>query len=492
MPSLAPVRAAPLSRRTLVLGSSAILLIVVWLGVLAYLHVRADRDLRDAVAETQRLDPNWTFDEIEAKRITLPDGLNSATRVREVKKLLPKQWPPEPSIDGTARPGAPPVPVPPAIDGRVTGLAPELALDHELACELRRELVVVQAALERARTLRDLPQGRYAVEWSPDWLGTVLPCQEARAVAILLRLDAAQRAHDGDIDGALASAYALLNAARSIGDEPTALSQLARVSITSTAILTLERTLAQGVSSEPALAAFHQAIDDEMKEPLLLYLARGERAGHYRFFRGLMDGSVHASQMGDRTQPSDGQEDAEMAKLARFATPKMLRLMNAFVEAAKLPPEQQVARLKTINPQLDKNAPEDVLLGLFLPAFDRIAQSNLRFQAHLRCASVALAAERFRQATGRWPGEIAEMVPTFLTAVPLDPFDGQPLRWKPVPMGLVIYSVGPDEADDGGRLDPNRGTRPGTDFGIRLWDAAARRQVPEQLTAMPREEQSSE
>src|SRR5262249_42551873 len=155
--------------------------------------------------------------------------------------------------------------------------------DHQLACNLRRELAGIHEAVERARTLRDLPQGRYAVEWSPDWLGTVLPCQEARAVAILLRLDAGQTAHDGDIDGALSSAYALLNAARSIGDEPTALSQLARVSITSTATLTLERTLAQGVPSEPALAEFQRAIDDEAKEPLLLYLARGERAGHYRF-----------------------------------------------------------------------------------------------------------------------------------------------------------------------------------------------------------------
>ena len=35
----------------------------------------------------------------------------------------------------------------------------------------------------------------------------------------------------------------------------------------------------------------------------------------------------------------------------------------------------------------------------------------------------------------------------------VDPFDGQPLRIKRTEMGPIVYSVGDDLKDDGGKLD---------------------------------------
>jgi hypothetical protein len=96
--------------------------------------------------------------------------------------------------------------------------------------------------------------------------------------------------------------------------------------------------------------------------------------------------------------------------------------------------------------------------------------------ARLRCAIVMLAAERYRLEHGKWPETIAELVPQFLDSVPLDPFDGQPLRWRRREGGMVVYSIGNDLADDGGQVHP-RATNlqsPG-DTGYRLWDVAERR-----------------
>ena len=42
-------------------------------------------------------------------------------------------------------------------------------------------------------------------------------------------------------------------------------------------------------------------------------------------------------------------------------------------------------------------------------------------------------------------------MPLYLNAVPADPFDGQPLRFKRLSKGYVIYSVGSDGRDDGGK-----------------------------------------
>jgi hypothetical protein len=99
-------------------------------------------------------------------------------------------------------------------------------------------------------------------------------------------------------------------------------------------------------------------------------------------------------------------------------------------------------------------------------------------QAALRCTIALVAVERYRLATGRLPATLDELVPRFLAAVPLDPYDGQPLRLRATDEGLTIYSVGPDGQDNGGTLDPKEPKRAGTDVGCRLWRPDRRHQPP--------------
>jgi hypothetical protein len=92
--------------------------------------------------------------------------------------------------------------------------------------------------------------------------------------------------------------------------------------------------------------------------------------------------------------------------------------------------------------------------------------------------TVALAAEHYRQTHKHWPDSLNQLCPQFLSAVPLDPFDGAPLRYRRVEDGVVIYSVGNDGIDDSGHLDPEHINQPGVDVGYRLWDVSKRRQPP--------------
>ena len=69
--------------------------------------------------------------------------------------------------------------------------------------------------------------------------------------------------------------------------------------------------------------------------------------------------------------------------------------------------------------------------------------ANARQLAALANAQAAVALERWRLAhPGRLPDALAELVPAYLAAVPLDPFDGQPVRYRKLPAGYVVYSVG--------------------------------------------------
>ena len=97
-----------------------------------------------------------------------------------------------------------------------------------------------------------------------------------------------------------------------------------------------------------------------------------------------------------------------------------------------------------------------LMSGMFLPALGKVVVRDAEGFVWLRTARIALATERFHLARERWPANLGELVPQYLPEVPVDPFDGQPIRYRLLPRGYVIYSVGSDGRDDGGREPPER------------------------------------
>jgi hypothetical protein len=87
----------------------------------------------------------------------------------------------------------------------------------------------------------------------------------------------------------------------------------------------------------------------------------------------------------------------------------------------------------------------------FLPRIDQ----DTEIIARLRTARVAMAILCWSAAQdGKLPESLAELVPDTLPAIPADPFDEQPLRYRRLPQGFTVYSVGPDFTDNGGKRQP--------------------------------------
>ena len=79
----------------------------------------------------------------------------------------------------------------------------------------------------------------------------------------------------------------------------------------------------------------------------------------------------------------------------------------------------------------------------------------------------AIALKRFQLTQGHWPQRLEELVPDYLAAVPLDPVDGQPLRYRCNADGtFLLYSVGSDGVDDGG--DPTMPKSAGSTYWLNL------------------------
>ena len=84
-------------------------------------------------------------------------------------------------------------------------------------------------------------------------------------------------------------------------------------------------------------------------------------------------------------------------------------------------------------------------------------------------AAIACALERYRLAHGAFPDKLDALVPQYLTKLPHDIINGQPLHYRRTEDGLfLLYSVGWNETDDNGTV-VMKGARPDLEKGDWVW-----------------------
>src|SRR5258707_3970556 len=182
------------------------LLVLGLLGWLFYYCFVADRGVAAAMSEADRLDPGWRIEELQAARPAVSDEENSAPVVLAAEALLPKSWPAWPArpLDHAS------------FKEELYDLSPCVQLDDEQKKEVRAALTQAGPALTRAQKLRDLLRGRYNINCGPGYIYTTLPhLQAPSGIAELFSLECTLRAQENDVDGALASALAILHTGRS-------------------------------------------------------------------------------------------------------------------------------------------------------------------------------------------------------------------------------------------------------------------------------------
>lgn len=78
-------------------------------------------------------------------------------------------------------------------------------------------------------------------------------------------------------------------------------------------------------------------------------------------------------------------------------------------------------------------------------------QVVLEYEAERRMLIADIARARYEIDNGETPNTLGHLVPAYLAAIPIDPMDGLPIRYRLDPRGQpVLYSVGPDCKDDDG------------------------------------------
>jgi hypothetical protein len=460
--------------KRLFIGGSVLILVLVAVGIKQRYRrgSQAQGRLGLLLSDLDETDPGWRLEDLERARPTLTDPENSALVVRAAHKLKPPKSPDNTIMERFAYLPAP----------------PEL-LDAERAALLAKELKAVAPTLAEALKLADMPNGRHEVVYVENPYAILLMhAQEAREIAALLHYEALNLAQQGKAREALRCCQAALNAGRSLDDEPFMIAQLVRNACVALAADGTERTLALGEPPVEDLARMQALLELEEAHPTALVGLRGERAMMHAFLNGLADGSIPPSTLLDRSGGQDWLDRFvvtwDAPDIARRDHPKIIELMSKAIDNARLPLHEQGAANNHLKTQIDKLGLRSPLLRLTLLDTIKFAEATRRKLAQLRCLKTVLAVERFRREKGAWPAKLEDLTPKLLKKAPLDPYDGKSLRFVRVADGLVVYSVGPDEIDNGGALDRTKPNAPGTDVGYQLWDVKHRRKSPPVIPPM--------
>jgi hypothetical protein len=119
------------------------------------------------------------------------------------------------------------------------------------------------------------------------------------------------------------------------------------------------------------------------------------------------------------------------------------------------------ANYQAIHDELDKSRksfPESVSpmsISIFTPDYSLVHAAAERLLGHRDGVKVGIALELYRREHRAYPENLSALVPRFLPAVPADRITGEPVRYRLADGQPVVYSIGGDRKDDGGRAtDP--------------------------------------
>ena len=91
------------------------------------------------------------------------------------------------------------------------------------------------------------------------------------------------------------------------------------------------------------------------------------------------------------------------------------------------------------------------LLKIFLPNFQTAFLKEAALESVMLTMQTGLACKLYKNKTGRYPENLEALRPEYLFEIPIDPFTGKPLVYKIENGELLIYSLGSNGKDDGGR-----------------------------------------
>jgi hypothetical protein len=329
--------------------------------------------------------------------------------------------------------------------------------------ELLEGYIALNAAMvDKANQALVLPSSRYPVDFTLLMNTPLAHLGWLKQLAEIQRYSALLAIRAGRSESASSNVVTILALARTLDDEPCVISQRVRLKLIQTAFTTLEHRANAETFSAAELDRLAAAFARTGTTNLMVRALIGERAMTMPYFRMTR---AEASRI---RSPKNGAGSEENSPLPCYG-PFLLRLigyyeldfgsylyaMNKGIALARRPPpDNRTADGYFAYVGEESMKRHRIISGGTLSYYSGVVSRENEGITHQRLVMTALAIEQFSNQNRQIPEKFDELVPLFLPAVPADPFDGEPLRYHRLANGYVIYSVGRDGEDNGGRERP--------------------------------------
>ena len=301
---------------------------------------------------------------------------------------------------------------------------------------------------ELTQAAKARPQCRFDIKYEATFAALLPHLSVLRNATRGYTLRALAHLANDNPDAALADVEMSLFLAECIRDEPLLISQLVRIAILKIAL----QPVWEGLANQKWNAAQLAALEKRLAKIDLL-------KGYRLAILGERDlGNLMIDRM--RNQPA-----AEWAKL--FGDDGLLKLPAGWIDQNKVRINEMHmeftlpvvdAKARRIKPKIaaafdrkferPQRGPYNVLVNLLMPAIGRVAIKTGSAQSAVDHARLACLLEAHQIGKGKYPAKLAELK----APMPNDVYTGKPYLYRLEPKGgYLLYSVGWNEKDDGGK-----------------------------------------
>ncbi len=347
------------------------------------------------------------------------------------------------------------------------------------AADILRAMETYEPALNQIRDASPRPKCKFPTQWERGAMAPLEHLNGFRQVSRLFALGASARLHLGDSAAALVELRHLLRMHGALRSELSLLASLVRLSMLDLSQRAVWEGLAAGQWRDGELAELEQEYAALRLGEDCRFAIMSERGFSNAF---LLEFAQRGSSMiEEMMQPMRDFGMAEQLstwqRLRVDALPRgwifhLIVHTNRYYDwlQSQLAPTSGGADSEFTSAVLrssewhDADPPplelEELFGAMNLPfsnIVDSVYAKHLHAHTRTQETRIACALERFRLAEGAFPGKLEPLVPRFLPALPVDIFDGKPLRYRVnADGGYDLWSIGPDGKDDGGKIDPKK------------------------------------
>ncbi len=312
----------------------------------------------------------------------------------------------------------------------------------------------VRATLDTLQQASVLPRADFPVNWELGFAAQMPHLGKFREAARLVACKALVTAQDRDVAGALGWCSTALRMARHATQEPTLIAQLVGMALHGMAM----------DAAEDIISA--EAVPAEMSKPLREAVAGLDITGDYGQAMRLEVALGRATFEQLREHPEQlegtlaGDTDGERLASGIYSTwlwnpvyaydmATYMRLSATQYEACRLPWRQGRRTLEKMEREV-AGLSYAKLTRVLAPVSERALQRRDTSLARSQLCRMALELKAYKARNGHYPDTLAALQQHLAWDIPEDVFSGGPLIYRLSGDGFVLYSVGPDEIDNGG------------------------------------------